>query len=236
MEHKKFNIVLVHGAWADGGSYAKVIPHLMTQGYNVISTQHPMTSLTDDVNYVKQICGLLEGPILLVGHSYGGAICVEVASQVHNVKGIVFVAAFAPENGESLGDLLAKNPTEGGKNIFPDKNGFLWIKKEKFGESFACDGSKEEIMVMSSTQMPINKKCFEEKVKGVGSKNLPTWFQISDNDNMIHPNTQKFMAERMKSKTFHLKSSHASLVTHGKEISEIVLQAANSISSQIPQV
>ncbi|NSL89231.1 alpha/beta hydrolase [Chitinophaga sp. Mgbs1] len=223
----KVNIVLVHGAWGDGGHWHSVIPILHGASYTVVASQHPLTSLADDAETVRRLAESLEGPTLLVGHSYGGAVITEAASKCPNVVGLVFIAAFAPDVTESLGILLGRtDPPPGGANIAPDKYGFLWINREKFGESFCQDLDKDSITVMAAAQKPISGKCFEDKPTNAGWKNLPNWYQISEQDRMIPPATQQFLAERMKATTISLDTSHASLATRPKEVAELILKAA----------
>lgn len=223
----KLNIVLVHGAWADGSNWSKVIPILKEAGYNVVATQHPLTSLADDVEIVRRLAEAQEGPTLLVGHSYGGAIITEAAGKCPNVTGLIYIAAFAPDAGENLGGLLGRTePSPGGASIRPDKYGFLWIDRHQFGESFAQDCEKNEILIMATAQKPIAGKCFEDKVTDAGWKKLPCWYQVSEQDRMIPPVTQQFMAERMKATILSLPSSHASLVSRHKEVAGFILKAA----------
>jgi pimeloyl-ACP methyl ester carboxylesterase len=224
------NIVLVHGAWGDGSHWRKVIPLLSKAGYNVVATQNPLTSLADDAETVKRLAESLDGKTILVGHSYGGAIITEAAAKCPNVVGLVYIAAFAPDDTENLGMLLGRTePASGSANIYPDNYGFLWIKRDKFRESFSQDCSEEESLIMAATHKPTSAKCFEDKPTTVGWKRLPVWYQISEKDRMIPPETQHFFAERMKAKTISLGTSHASMVSRPNEIANLIISAAEEL-------
>jgi pimeloyl-ACP methyl ester carboxylesterase len=232
----ELKIVLVHGAWADASSWSRVIPVLSQAGYSVSAAQNPMTSLADDVEVVRRLVEAQDGPVLLVAHSYGGVVITEAAHKCPNVVGMVYVAAFAPEVGESLSILGSLGPPPPGfVALRPDKYGTLWLDKELFADNFCPDVDKQEAFVMATTQHPISGQCFEDKITNAGWKNLPCWYQISEQDRMIPPAAEKFMAERMKPKlTISLASSHASLVSHPAEISELVLKAVKEVLSLAP--
>jgi hypothetical protein len=226
----KLNVVLVHGAWADGSSWSKVIPFLKEAGYNVVATQNPMTSLYDDVEITRRLAEAQEGPTILVGHSYGGDVITEAAHQCPNVVGLVYIAAFAPNVGESLTSLSSgSEPPPGASAIRPDKYGMLWIDRELFAENFCQDVDKKDASVMAATQHPISVKSFDDKVTDAGWKNLRCWYQVSSNDRMIPPQAQQFMAQRINAKTISLASSHASMVSHAAEIAEFIVKAAKEL-------
>jgi pimeloyl-ACP methyl ester carboxylesterase len=228
---KKTNILLVHGAWADGSSWSKVIPILSEAGYNVVATQQKLVSLEDDVETVRRAAEAFDGPILLVGHSYGGAIITEAAHVCPNVNGLVYIAGFALDKGESLEILSASGPVAppGAAAIRPDKYGFLWIDREMFAENFCQDADKTQAAVMAATQKPLSLACFQGKITDAGWKNLPCWYQVSLNDRMIPPPAEQFMAQRINARVISLSSSHASLVAHPKEVADFILNAANDI-------
>jgi pimeloyl-ACP methyl ester carboxylesterase len=228
---KNTNILLVHGAWADGSSWNKVIPVLIDAGYNVVATQQKLTSLEDDAETVRRAAEALKGNVLLVGHSYGGAIITEAAHLCPNVKGLVYIAGFALDKGESLEILSASGPIAppGAAAIRPDKYGFLWIDREMFGDNFCQDLNTKESLVMAATQKPLSVACFQAKISDAGWKNLPCWYQVSINDRMIPPPAEQFMAQRIKAKMISLEASHASLVSHPNEIGNFILNAANEI-------
>jgi pimeloyl-ACP methyl ester carboxylesterase len=223
------NIVLVHGFWADGSSWSKVIPILRNAGHQVIAVQLPLHSVADDVATVKRALEQLKEPIILVGHSYGGFVITNAAYNNHNVTGLVYVAALAPNEGESLNDLVKTWPKEflanGVGNVKPDSGGFLFIIPDKFHESFAQDVDRTEADIMAIVQKPPNQSMFVEKSGPPAWKQLRTWFQVSDNDRIIYPGAERNFAERMNATTLSLNSSHASLVSHPGEIAALILNA-----------
>jgi pimeloyl-ACP methyl ester carboxylesterase len=225
---KKLNILLVHGAWADGSSWSKVIPHLTEAGYNTVATQQKLESLESDAETVRRAAEALEGPVLLVGHSYGGAVITEAAHLCPNVTGLVYIAAFALDKGESLAILSASGPVAppGAAAIRPDKYGFLWIDRKMYPDNFCQDVDKTEANVMAAIQKPLSVASFEGKITDAGWKNLPSWYQVSMNDRMVPPQAEQFMAERISAKTITLPSSHASMVSHPKEVADFILSAA----------
>lgn len=232
---KKTNILLVHGAWADGSSWSKVIPILSEAGFNVVATQQKLVSLDDDAETVRRAAEALDGPVLLVGHSYGGAIITEAAHLCPNVIGLVYIAGFALDKGESLEILSASGPVAppGAAAIRPDKYGFLWIDREMFADNFCQDADKTQAMVMAATQKPLSLACFQGKVTDAGWKNLPCWYQVSMNDRMIPPPAEQFMAQRINARIISLMSSHASLVAHPNEVGDFILNAANEIHASV---
>ena len=221
------NIVLVHGFWADGSSWSKVIPILKNAGHQVIAVQLPLHSLADDVATVKRAIDQIGGPIILVGHSYGGFVITNAAYNNPNVTGLVYVAAFAPDEGESLNDLLKTWPKEflanGVGNVKPDSGGFLSITQDKFHESFAQDVDRTEADIMAIVQKPPNQSMLVEKSGPPAWKQLPAWFQVSENDRIIYPGAERNFTERMNATTLSLNSSHASLISHPDEIAELIL-------------
>jgi pimeloyl-ACP methyl ester carboxylesterase len=223
------NIVLVHGFWADASSWSKVIPILRNAGHQVVAVQLPLHSVADDVATVKRALEQLGGPIILVGHSYGGFVITNAAYNNPNVTGLVYVAALAPDEGESLNDLVKTWPKEfienGVGNVKPDSGGFLFIIRDKFHESFAQDVDGTEADIMAIVQKPPNQSMFVEKSGAPAWKQLPAWFQVSENDRIIYPGAERNFAERMNATTLSLNSNHASLVSHPDEIAELILNA-----------
>lgn len=230
--NNKTNIVLVHGAWGDGSHWRNVIPILSGAGFKVVATQNPLTSLSDDAETVRRLAESLEGPTILVGHSYGGAIITEAADKCPNVAGLVYIAAFAPDVNENLGMLLGlADPPPGAAAIRPDKYGFLWIDRELFAENFSQDCDPVTSQVMAAAQKPTSGKCFEDKPTHAGWKDLPCWYQVSAMDRMIPPATQKMFAERMKAITISLPASHASMAAQPEEIAAFIMKAAEGVHS-----
>ncbi len=223
------NIVLVHGFWADGSSYSRVIPLLQAAGHTVFAPQLPLTtSLQDDVNATLGVLGQLQGPTVLVGHSYGGAVITNAGVGQANVIGLVYASAFAPDQGETLGQFPAGSGTA---NLYPVTypNGtFLFLKQQKFQESFAQDVDPVEVGIMATVQKPPNAAHFATPTTAVAWKTLPSWYLISENDLMIPPATQQMFARRMKAKTISVPSSHASIVSHPFRVFELIQAAVLS--------
>lgn len=227
----KPNIVLVHGAWGDASHWRHVIPPLHAKGYRVCAAQNPLTSLADDIDRTSKLAAAQDGPTLLVGHSYGGAV-ITGAGHMPNVVGLVYVAAFAPDEGDSLATIFARRePPPGAGNIRPDKDGFLWIAPDKFRESFCQDLDATEALVMALTQKPIAGRCFEDKSGAPAWNGKPSWYQVSADDRMIPPETEIWMAERMRpKKTITLQASHASLASQADAIVALIEEAASSFA------
>jgi pimeloyl-ACP methyl ester carboxylesterase len=222
------NIVLVHGGWADGSSWSKVISILHEAGHQVghrvIAVQLPLHSLADDVATVKRAIDLVGGPTILVGHSYGGEVITNAGYNNPNVTGLVYIAAFAPDEGQSLSSFV--DPATFPKDLFlVDSGGFIYLNPEIFRENFAQDVDPAEADLMAIVQKPFNQSIFGEKSGPSAWKQLPTWYQISDADRMIPPDVQRMFAERMNATTLSLNTSHASYVSHPNEIAELILNA-----------
>jgi pimeloyl-ACP methyl ester carboxylesterase len=222
------NIVLVHGGWADGSSWSKVISILHEAGHQVghrvIAVQLPLHSLADDVATVKRAIDLVGGPTILVGHSYGGEVITNAGYNNPNVTGLVYIAAFAPYEGQSLSSFV--DPATFPKDLFlVDSGGFIYLNPEIFRENFAQDVDPAEADLMAIVQKPFNQSIFGEKSGPPAWKQLPTWYQISDADRMIPPDVQRMFAERMNATTLSLNTSHASYVSHPNEIAELILNA-----------
>ncbi len=226
---KTVNIVLVHGLWADGSSWSKVIPILEKAGYRVIAVQLPLHSLADDVATVKRAVSLVGGPTILVGHSYGGFVITNAAYNNQNVTGLVYVSAFAPDEGESPVTFVPVDSLPPGLLIF-DSGGFAYLNPEMFHEAFVQDVNRKEAETLAVVQKPAHQSLFTEPSGPPAWKQLPTWFEVSEGDHIIPPDAQRQFAERMDATTISLNSSHASLVSHPNEIAELILDAAKESS------
>jgi pimeloyl-ACP methyl ester carboxylesterase len=222
-------IVLVHGFWGGAAHWAKVILELSRMGYKDLhAVENPLTSLTDDAERTRKMVKQIDGPVVLVGHSYGGKVITEMGD-LPNVKALVYIAAFAPDAGESAGGISQAKPPEAFANIAPDGDGFLWIKPDKFRESFCQDLPDDEAFVMAVTQKAPLGSTFGDNVTAPAWKNKPCWYQISSADRMIHPDNQKMMAERMNPKRIiTLDASHASLASRPAEVAALIEEAARS--------
>ena len=219
------NIILVHGAWADGSSWNKVISILEKAGHRVIAVQLPLHSLANDIATVKRAIDLVGGPVTLVGHSYGGAVITNAAYNNPNVTGLVYIAAFAPDEGQSLDNFVdvTKLPKD---LLIVDGGGFAYINPAMFAGAFAQDVNSTKADIMATVQKPLSTSIFGEKSGPPAWKQLPTWYQISENDHMIPPDAERMFAKQMYATTISLASSRASLVSHPHEIVKLILEAA----------
>ena len=222
----KPTIVLVHGAFADGSSWSKVIPILQRDGYTVIAVQNPLTSLAADVETTKRVIDGQAGPVVVVGHSYGGAVITQAAAGSANVKALVYVAAFAPEVGEPIGAFGERYPTQLGTGFKPDKAGFLYIDPARFHELFAADVPVAETRVAAATQKPIIGSVFGSSVDQAAWKTIPSWYIVSQDDKAINPDLERFYAKRMKATTTEVKASHVAFLSHPAVVARVIEQAA----------
>lgn len=225
----KTNVVLVHGAWADGSSWSKVIPLLQNKGFNVTATQLPLTSLEDDIAVTRNALAAQKGPTVLAGHSYGGLVITGAANGAPNVTALVYIAAFGLDEGESIEGLSKQGPAPAGAaQIRPDDHGFLWIDRDGFAQAFAADADPVEARVMAATQKPLSIKSFVAKSGPPAWKHLPSWYLVSTNDQMIPPQAEELMAKRMGATVRSVPASYASMVSHPKEVADIITLAAES--------
>lgn len=224
------NIVLVHGAWADGSSWAKIIPTLTARGCKVVAVKNPLTSLADDVATTLRAIALMDGPVLLVGHSYGGVVITE-AGVDPKVAGLVYVAAFAPDKGQAMGELGQDlPPAPGGSELRPDAQGFLSLTPKGIAEDFAADLTPVEHQVLTATQGPTNAACFGAQLANVAWRSKPSWYVVATNDRMIQPDLEHRFASAMKAKTLSLASSHVPMLSHADEVADFISEAADSFS------
>jgi pimeloyl-ACP methyl ester carboxylesterase len=226
------NIVLVHGAWADGSSWSKVIPLLEAKGLHVVAVQNPLTSLADDVAATKRAIALQDGPVILVGHSYGGAVITEAGNDP-KVVGLVYVAAFAPGSGESVASISKPfPPTALGSELRPDAQGFLWVTPKGIAEDFAQDLSDDEKQILTATQGPTNAAAFGATITTAAWKTKPSWFVIAGNDRAIPPELEKAEAATMKATSITVPSSHVAMLSHPKEVADLIEQAAANVGTK----
>jgi pimeloyl-ACP methyl ester carboxylesterase len=218
------NIVLVHGTYVDGSSWSKVIPILQNAGHKVIAVQLPLHSLADDIATTKRAIDLVGGPVILVGHSYGGFVITNAAYNNPNVKGLVYIAAFAPNKGQSLANFVDVTKLPKGFLVY-DSGGFIYLNPNMFPQAFAQDIDVAQAKVMAAAQKPFNQSILAEKSGPPAWKQLPTWYQISENDHAIPPDVERMFAKQINATTISLASSHASPVSHPNEVAQLILNA-----------
>lgn len=225
------NIVLVHGIWSDGSIWNKVIPILQDAGHRVIAAQLSLRSLGDDIATLERAIEQLGKPTILVGHSYGGILITNAGYNNPNVTGLVYITALAPDEDESSIDLFEILPQPENvlqiftNNIITDSGGFSYFNPDKFGEWFAQDVHPDEANILAAVQKPTNESITTEKSGPAAWKQVPTWFQISENDLVIPPNIQRLYAERMNATTVSLNSSHMSPISQPEEIAGLIMNA-----------
>ncbi|WP_085582277.1 MULTISPECIES: alpha/beta hydrolase [unclassified Pseudomonas] len=225
----KPTIILVHGFWGGAAHWGKVIIELARKGYTDLhAVEMPLTSLADDAERTRKMIAQQSGPVLLVGHSYGGAVITE-AGNPPNVVGLVYIAAFAPDAGESPGGLTQQHLPAAAPNLAPDSDGYLWLKADMFHESFCQDLSAEEGLVMAVTQKAPVASTFGDAISVPAWRSKPSWYQISSQDRMIHPDNQAFMSSRLGArKVITLDASHASLASRAAEVAALIDEAASA--------
>jgi pimeloyl-ACP methyl ester carboxylesterase len=222
---KARNVVLVHGAYADGSSWSEVIPLLQEAGLRVTSVQNPLTSFKDDVDATKRALALQDGPTVLVGHSYAGMVISETGVDP-KVSALVYVAARAPDAGEDYPALAAKFPAAPASKGLVRAGGFAQLSEEAFIRDFAGDLPAAKARVLYAVQGRISETLFASKTTEAAWRSKPSFYAISRNDRTTAPELQRFVAERMKAATIELDSSHVSLISHPREIANLILQAA----------
>jgi pimeloyl-ACP methyl ester carboxylesterase len=223
------NVVLVHGAFADGSGWEPVAQILMNDGYKVSVVQHPETSYADDQKYTKAAIDAMGGPVVLVGHSYGGSVITEAGNHP-NVKALVYIAAFALDVGESCATIEAAVP-QASKAFKPDSNGNWWIEREHFAADFAADLPKDQAQFMAISQVPISTEAFTHKVTNPAWKTKPTWYMVATEDRSINPEQERMMAKRAHATTVEVKSSHVAYMSHPKDAAKLIEEAATSVSA-----
>ncbi|MCZ0738512.1 alpha/beta hydrolase [Phreatobacter sp. AB_2022a] len=227
----KPTIILVHGFWGGAAHWSKVIVDLARKGHSSLAAvELPLTSLGDDAERTRKMVAQQDGPVLLVGHSYGGAVITE-AGHLPNVAGLVYIAAFAPDAGESPGAITQQHPPAAAANLAPDSDGYLWLRADKFHESFCQDLSADEALVMAVTQKAPLASAFGDTVSSPAWKAKPSWYQISSEDRMIAPENQQRMAARLGArKVITLAASHASLASEPAAVAGLIDEAARAVA------
>jgi pimeloyl-ACP methyl ester carboxylesterase len=228
------NIVLVHGAWADGSSWSGVIERLQADGLQVRAPQFPLNSLADDVARLRQVLEFQDGPTIVAGHSYGGQIITALGTDAPNVVGLVYIAAFALDEGESLGALLSQGPvTPALAHLFTDSRGYGWLSEDDFVNHFAGDVEPTRARVLYAVQQSLASSAFTDVMGAPAWKSLPSWYLVAQTDQAIPPDAQRQFAARMGATTTEIPSSHVAMVSHPAEVADLVEKAAESVGASV---
>jgi pimeloyl-ACP methyl ester carboxylesterase len=221
--------VLVHGAWADGSSWHKVIEALQATGSRALAAPLPLTSLSDDVRALDRCLARTDGPVVLAAHAYAGAVIA--ATRNERVKALVFVAALAPGEGETVADVFYRGqPHPQAPQLAPDGEGFIWMPESAFASAFAQHASPKESALFASVQRPINVACIQEKSPKPLWTGVPSWYLLAEQDRMIDPETQGFMAQRMNATVRRLDVDHTPIVTAADSVVELIREAGRAVS------
>ena len=223
------NIVLVHGAWADGSSWSPVIERLQADGYHVTAPQFPLTSLPDDVARLRHVLALQDGPTVIAGHSYGGQGMTALGTNAPNVVGLVYIAAFGIDEGESLGGLLAQGPpTPALAHQVVDDEGFVWLSEDDFVNHFAADVDPVKAKVLYAAQQPLSVSAFNDVMTVPAWKSLPSWYMVAQDDQALPPDAQRMFANRMGATTAEVPSGHLAMVSHPADVAKLTETAAEA--------
>ena len=227
------NIVLVHGAWADGSSWGEVIPKLQAEGYNVIAPQFPHTSLADNLTRLRNVLNMLGSPTIVAGHSYGGQIITSLSGDAPNVIGAVYIAAFGLDEGESIGGLLSQGaPTPALAHLHIDAQGFAWLPEGDFVNHFAADIDPVQAKAMYAVQQPLHTGALADVVGTPLWKSVPSWYLVATNDEAIPPDVQRLFAQRMGATTIEVESGHVAMISHPDEVAGLITTAAESVTAK----
>lgn len=226
MESVATSVVLVHGAFADGSSWNRVIPHLQAQGLEAIAVQNPLTSLDEDGAHVQRAIDRAKGRVVLVGHSWGGAVITQVGNQ-DKVKGLVYVAAFAPATGQSPNDTLKPYPASPGLSaVSVDKAGYLFLTPDALGRTFAQDLSPSDVALLAATQGPCKAACFATRVTAAAWQAKPAWYIVAAQDRMVPPAFQRDTAARIGARTVEIEASHVPHASKPEAVAAVIVEAA----------
>jgi pimeloyl-ACP methyl ester carboxylesterase len=223
-------VVVVHGAWADGSSWKDVILGLERKGSRVVAAPIPLTSLRDDALALKRAMSRIEGPVILAGHAYAGAVIATADGD--RLKALVYVAALAPDEGETVAQVFYRDePHPQAPKLAPDGDGFIWMPDDGFRNAFSQYATAEQIAVSTAVQRPLSVKCIQEPVPKPAWKSRPSWFLIAEQDRMINPKTQHFMAERMGATTRSFAVDHTPLLSAPEKVVDIIMEAKQAVIS-----
>lgn len=232
----KTSVVLVHGAFADATGWGDVIPLLEKAGYDVIAVQNPLTTYADDVAATRRVIDAQKNSVVLVGHSYGGAVITKAAVGATNVRALVYVTAFGPDEGENLQALLQEYPSKIGAALVPDAAGFLYIDRAQFKEAFAGDVSERDLSILAAAQKPINSATFGQVYEAPAWKEIPSWYLVATEDQAINPALQRMFAERMGATIREVKSSHVPFVSQPAIVAKFIGEAAEATEERAAAV
>jgi len=220
-------VIAVHGAWADGSSWQAIVRPLEDRGLNVIAAPIPLTSLSDDAAALKRTIARTQGPVIVAGHAYAGAVIATANDE--RVKALVYIAALAPDEGETVAQVFYKDESHAkAPKLTPDEDGFIWMPDEAFSNAFAQNATPDQIALSKAVQRPISVKCIQEPSPAPAWKSKPTWYLLAEEDRMINPKTQRFMAERMNATVRSFAVDHTPLLTAPAKVIDIILEAAEA--------
>jgi pimeloyl-ACP methyl ester carboxylesterase len=223
-------VVVVHGAWADGSSWQAVVRQLEDRGLHVIAAPIPLTSLSDDADALRRTIARTQGPVIVAGHAYAGAVIATANDE--RVKALVYIAALAPDEGETVAQVFYLDETHpSAPQLAPDADGYIWMPDEGFANAFAQNATEEQIALSKAVQRPIALKSIQEPSPAPAWKSKPTWYLVAEEDRMINPKTQHFMAERMKATVRSFAVDHTPLLTAPDKVVDIILEAAKATLS-----
>src|ERR1700745_1367557 len=224
------NIVLFHGAWADGSCWSGVIERLQADGYHVTAPQFPLTALADDVARLRQVLLLQDGPAIVAGHSYGGQVMTALGADAPNVAGLVYIAAFGLEQGEWLVGLLSQGPvTPALAHLVTDSHGFGWLSEDDFVHHFAADVDPVRARGVYAVQQPLASSAFTDVMGVPAWKTLPSWYLVAADDQAIPPDAERQFAARMGATTIEIPSSHVPMVSHPDDVAQLIKTAAEAV-------
>jgi pimeloyl-ACP methyl ester carboxylesterase len=222
--NKDATVVVVHGAWADGSSWGPVLGELQKQGFNVVAAPIPLTSLSDDAAALRRTIARTQGPVILAGHAYAGAVIG--TSNDERVKALVYIAALSPDEGETVAQVFYRDEAHPkAPKLAPDADGFIWMPDSGFKEAFAPNATAEQIALCKAVQRPIALKCIQEPAGTPSWKRKPVWYLLAEEDRMINPKTQHFMAERMKATVRSFPVDHTPLLTAPEKVVTVIAEA-----------
>lgn len=224
---KNATVVVIHGAWADGSSWEPVIRRLQNDGFSVVAAPIPLTSLSEDAAALRRTIARTQKPVIVAGHAYAGAVVGTATDE--RVKALVYVAALAPDDGETVADVFYRNESHpDAPQLVPDAEGFIWMPDEGFAKAFAQNATDEQIALCRAVQRPISVRCIQEPVASPAWKTKPAWYLLAEEDRMINPQTQRFMAERMKATIRSIAVDHTPLLTAPDKVADIIREAAQA--------